>query len=121
MGHLSPLDGIGPDKLGIPELAQRLAKKTITEVILATNPTVEGEATAHYISDLVKQHPEIKFIFAPHEIDAENLAFVKKEFPGSVFYSEWISAIMEAEMRGLPTPSVCWVPDGEPSSCRWTC
>jgi len=38
----------------------------------------------------VKQHPEIKFIIAPHEIDAENLADVKKEFPGSVFYSEWI-------------------------------
>ena len=38
----------------------------------------------------VKQHPEIKFIIAPHEIDAENLADVKKEFPGSVFYSEWV-------------------------------
>ena len=38
----------------------------------------------------VKQHPEIKFIIAPHEIDAENLADVKKEFPGSVFYSEWM-------------------------------
>lgn len=37
----------------------------------------------------VKTHPEIKFIIAPHEIDAENLADVKKEFPGSVFYSEW--------------------------------
>lgn len=68
MGHLSPLDGIGPDKLGIPELAQRLAKKTITEVILATNPTVEGEATAHYISDLVKQQPEIKVTRIAHGV-----------------------------------------------------
>ncbi len=47
----------------------------------------EAEWT-HY----VKQHPEIKFIIAPHEIDAENLADVKKEFTGSVFYSEWTKA-----------------------------
>lgn len=39
----------------------------------------------------VKQHAEIKFIFAPHEIDAENLAFVKKEFPRSIFYSQWLA------------------------------
>jgi recombination protein RecR len=57
MGHLSPLDGIGPEDLGIKELAALLATGTIKEVILATNPTVEGEATAHYISELVKRHP----------------------------------------------------------------
>jgi recombination protein RecR len=51
-GHLSPLDGIGPDALGIPQLITLLDKNTIEEVILATNPTVEGEATAHYISQL---------------------------------------------------------------------
>ncbi len=56
MGHLSPLDGIGPDDLGIKQLAELLAQGGIKEVILATNPTVEGEATAHYISELVKQH-----------------------------------------------------------------
>lgn len=56
MGHLSPLDGIGPDDLGIKQLAALLAEGNIKEVILATNPTVEGEATAHYISELVKQH-----------------------------------------------------------------
>lgn len=56
MGHLSPLDGIGPDDIGIKELSALLAPATIKEVILATNPTVEGEATAHYISELVKQH-----------------------------------------------------------------
>lgn len=57
MGHLSPLDGIGPDELGMKELALLLASGTIKEVILATNPTMEGEATAHYISELAKQHP----------------------------------------------------------------
>jgi recombination protein RecR len=68
MGHLSPLDGIGPDKLGIPVLAQRLTQKTISEVILATNPTVEGEATAHYISDLAKQFPNIKVTRIAHGV-----------------------------------------------------
>jgi len=53
MGHLSPLDGIGPDELGLEQLAARLDGGGISEVILATNPTVEGEATAHYISEMV--------------------------------------------------------------------
>jgi recombination protein RecR len=51
-GHLSPLDGIGPEALGLPQLIELFDQKTIAEVILATNPTVEGEATAHYISQL---------------------------------------------------------------------
>lgn len=51
-GHLSPLDGIGPEALGIPKLIDLFEQDTIQEVILATNPTVEGEATAHYISQL---------------------------------------------------------------------
>ena len=55
MGHLSPLDGIGPDDLGLDILARQLEKGHINEVILATNPTVEGEATAHYIAELAKQ------------------------------------------------------------------
>lgn len=53
MGHLSPLDGIGPDEIGLDKLAERLDGGEIQEVILATNPTVEGEATAHYISEMV--------------------------------------------------------------------
>jgi recombination protein RecR len=53
-GHLSPLDGVGPDDLGIPQLIELLDKGGITEVILATNPTVEGEATAHYINQLAQ-------------------------------------------------------------------
>ena len=55
MGHLSPLDGIGPEQLGIREFEASLEEGVITEVILATNPTVEGEATAHFLSDLVRQ------------------------------------------------------------------
>jgi len=54
MGHLSPLDGIGPDELGIARLEQLFDKQQIKEVILATNPTVEGEATAHYIGELAR-------------------------------------------------------------------
>ncbi|MBG21840.1 MAG: recombination protein RecR [Idiomarinaceae bacterium] len=56
MGHLSPLDGIGPEDIGLDRLAERLAADTISEIILATNPTIEGEATAHYIAELARQH-----------------------------------------------------------------
>lgn len=56
MGHLSPLDGIGPDELGLDKLDSILAGGEIEEVILATNTTVEGEATAHYISEMVRKH-----------------------------------------------------------------
>lgn len=52
MGHLSPLDGVGPDELGLDQLEAILDEGGIAEVILATNPTVEGEATAHYIAEL---------------------------------------------------------------------
>ncbi len=55
MGHLSPLDGIGPEQLGIREFEASLEEGAIAEVILATNPTVEGEATAHFLSELVRQ------------------------------------------------------------------
>lgn len=54
MGHLSPLDGIGPDELGLDVLHARLDGGEVQEVILATNPTVEGEATAHYIGERVR-------------------------------------------------------------------
>ena len=53
-GVISPLDNIGPDKLRIKELMERLNDNTVKEIIMATNPTVEGEATASYISRLVK-------------------------------------------------------------------
>jgi len=56
MGHLSPLDGIGPSDIGLDVLDFRLQEGGISEVILATNPTVEGEATAHYIAELCREH-----------------------------------------------------------------
>ncbi|CAK9884193.1 MAG: Recombination protein RecR [Candidatus Erwinia impunctatus] len=56
MGHLSPLDGIGPADIGLERLEQRLSEESISEVILATNPTVEGEATANYIAELCHQY-----------------------------------------------------------------
>jgi recombination protein RecR len=55
-GRLSPLDGIGPDELGLDILEQRLATGTIKELILATNSTVEGEATAYFIGELAAKH-----------------------------------------------------------------
>ncbi len=54
LGHLSPIDGIGPEDIGIDQLINLLHQEPITEVILATNPTVEGEATAFYISERAK-------------------------------------------------------------------
>jgi recombination protein RecR len=54
MGHLSPIDGIGPSELGLDILQKRLTQESVEEVILATNPTVEGEATAHYIGQMCK-------------------------------------------------------------------
>jgi recombination protein RecR len=53
-GRLSPIDGVGPDELGMDELLARVKEQQPEEVILATNPTVEGEATAHYISQMLK-------------------------------------------------------------------
>ena len=55
-GRLSPLDGIGPAEIGMDVLEGRLGEGLVKELILATNPTVEGEATAHYIAELAKSH-----------------------------------------------------------------
>lgn len=54
MGHLSPIDGIGPEEIGLDRFHQRVVGEGIKEVILATNPTVEGEATAYYLSDMLQ-------------------------------------------------------------------
>ncbi len=54
MGHLSPIDGIGPEDIGLDRLHQRVVQENISEVILATNPTVEGEATAYYLTALLE-------------------------------------------------------------------
>ena len=53
-GKLSPLDGIGPEMLGLEELTGRFDSGTVREVILATNSTVEGEATAHYVGEMAR-------------------------------------------------------------------
>ena len=53
-GRLSPLDGIGPREIGLDRLEKILQEGTVEELILATNPTVEGEATAHYIGEMAR-------------------------------------------------------------------
>jgi len=67
LGRLSPLDGIGPEEIGISQLKMHFAAGHIQEVILATNPTVEGEATAHYIANLAKPH-QIKVTRIAHGV-----------------------------------------------------
>ena len=54
MGHLSPIDGIGPEQLGIAQLLDKIEKDAIEEVIIACNPNVEGDATAYYIAEQLK-------------------------------------------------------------------
>ena len=56
MGKLSPLDGVGPDQLGLDKLEDRLQSGTLEEIILATSSTMEGEVTAHVIAEMVKQN-----------------------------------------------------------------
>ncbi|HET9483007.1 MAG TPA: recombination mediator RecR [Xanthomonadales bacterium] len=55
LGRLSPLDGIGPRELGLDQLTQRLGEGEVAELIIATNPTVEGEATAHWLAQMARQ------------------------------------------------------------------
>lgn len=55
LGHLSPIDGIGPEAIGVDQLMNRLVEENVSELILATNLTVEGETTAHYISERARQ------------------------------------------------------------------
>lgn len=76
MGHLSPLDGVGPDELGIPDLMTRIEAHPPQEAIIATNPTVEGEATAHFLSTLLKKR-QIKITRLAHGIPmGGNLEFL---------------------------------------------
>jgi len=56
LGRLSPLDGIGPAELGLDQLAERLEHNAPEEMIIATNPTVEGEATSYYLQRMAKAH-----------------------------------------------------------------
>jgi recombination protein RecR len=54
MGHLSPIDGIGPEQLGISQLLDKVKDSEIEELIIACNPTVEGDATAYYLAEQLK-------------------------------------------------------------------
>lgn len=56
MGRLSPLDGVGPEELGLDRLAERLQQDAPREMIIATNPTIEGEATAYYLQRMAQKH-----------------------------------------------------------------
>lgn len=56
MGHLSPIDGIGPSEIGMDELKSRLSRNEVLELIIGINPTVEGEATIHYIQHMAQEH-----------------------------------------------------------------
>lgn len=66
-GYLSPIDGVDAAQLGLDELAKKLENQAIDEIILATNATVEGEVTAHYISNMAKQF-EVKITRIAHGI-----------------------------------------------------
>ncbi len=87
-GLISPIDGITPDKLRIKELLERINNNDITEVIMATNPTVEGEATAMYISKLLK----------PLDIKVTRLAF-GLPIGGSLEYADEITLFKALENR----------------------
>ncbi|MDX1957206.1 MAG: recombination mediator RecR [Leptospiraceae bacterium] len=66
-GVISPIDGIGPDKLKISELLERLKSSSIKELLIATNPTLEGDATASYIANLLKD-TDIRFTRIAHGV-----------------------------------------------------
>ncbi|WP_028388592.1 recombination mediator RecR [Legionella fairfieldensis] len=57
MGKISPLDGLGPDEIGLPRLRELILRERIEEVILALSPTVEGQTTVHFIYELLRGHP----------------------------------------------------------------
>src|SRR5687767_11067766 len=57
LGRIAPLDGIGPDQLTLPQLVQRVRQGAFTEIVMATNPTVEGDGTALHISNLLAEFP----------------------------------------------------------------
>ncbi len=66
-GHLSPIDGIGPEALGLEVLQEHVAAGGVAEVILATNPTIEGEATAHYITQSLR-HTRVRLTRIAHGV-----------------------------------------------------
>lgn len=89
-GLISPMDGIGPENLFIKELLARLGDGTVKEVIMATNPTVEGEATAMYLSRLIK----------PMGIKASRLAY-GIPVGGNLEYADEVTLYRAIEGRSL--------------------
>lgn len=92
-GTISPMDGIGPEQLRIHELEERLKKQPVKELILATNPTAEGEVTAHYLTDhFKKQVPSITRLATgmPSGGDMEyaDSNTLVRAFEGRTFYSK---------------------------------
>ena len=87
-GLISPIDGVTPDQLKIKELIKRVAENEIEEVIMATNPTVEGEATAMYISRLLK----------PFEVKVTRLAY-GIPVGGSLEYADEVTLLRAFEGR----------------------
>ena len=87
-GLISPMDGTTPDKLKIKELLYRVANEEITEVIMATNPTVEGEATAMYLSKLLK----------PFNVKCTRLAY-GIPVGGSLEYADEVTLMRSLEGR----------------------
>lgn len=87
-GLMSPIDGITPDRLKIKELVNRVAKGNVKEVIMATNPTVEGDTTALYISKLI----------APFEVKVTRLAY-GIPVGGSLEYSDDVTLLKAFEGR----------------------
>lgn len=70
MGQLSPINGVGPEDIGVPELVERLKSGDVRELILATNSTVEGEATAHYIAVEARNFEKVQLSRIAHGIPA---------------------------------------------------
>jgi recombination protein RecR len=92
LGKLSPIDGIGPQQLGMDLLQQRLQNEDINEVILATNPTVEGEITAQYVADIAREY-DIKVSRIAHgvpvggDLEYVDSGTLSKAFSGRQNYS----------------------------------
>ncbi len=91
MGRLSPLDGVGPEEIGLELLRKRLAGESIDEIILATNPTVEGEITARFIADMA-QHFKIRTSRIAHgvpvggELEYVDSGTLNRAFSGRQIY-----------------------------------
>ena len=90
MGHLSPIDGIGPGELGMNLLDKRLQEDGVTEVIIATNSTVEGDATAHYIAEMAGEY-KISASRIAHGIPlGGELEYSDSGTLSHAFYGRWV-------------------------------